>query len=88
VRRHLDRHLLGHLQPVRLDARDLLRVVREEAHRRDPEVGEDLVADPPLPLVGGETEREVRVDGVEAALLQLVCPELVEEADPRPSCAM
>ena len=72
VRRHLDRHLLGHVEAERLQARDLLRVVRQQANRRQPEVGEDLVADPPLPLVGGEAEREVRVDRVEPLLLQLV----------------
>src|SRR5262249_46666783 len=78
VRRHLDRHLLRHLQPVRLDARDLLRIVRQQAHSGDPEVGEDLVPDPPLPLVGGEAEGEVRVDRVESPLLELVGLELVE----------
>src|SRR5579875_4008734 len=84
MRRHLDRHLLGHLEAVRLEAGDLLRVVRQEAQRRDPQVGEDLVADAPLPLVGGEAEGEVRVDRVEAPLLQLVGLQLVEQADAAP----
>src|SRR5437588_9428105 len=43
-RRGLDRHLLDYLEPEALDARDLLRIVREDPDRRQPEVGEDLVA--------------------------------------------
>src|SRR6266508_2804003 len=46
VRRDLDRHLLDDRQAEALDARDLLRVVREDSNRREPEIGEDLVADP------------------------------------------
>ena len=80
VRRHLDRHLLHDPQPVALEARDLARVVRQDPDRREPEVGEDLVADPPLPRVLREPELEVRLDGVEPALLlELVRAELVEE---------
>ena len=66
VRRHLDRHLLGDRQPVRDGALELPRVVRQQADRRQAEVGEDLVADPVLARVGGEAEREVRLDGVAA----------------------
>src|SRR5207248_3659237 len=57
VRRHFDRNLFGHLEPERLEARDLFRVVREQPDLREPELGEDLVADPPLALVGREAER-------------------------------
>ena len=81
VRRHLDRQLLGDAQPVRLEAGDLLRVVRQQPDRGQAEVGEDLVADPPLALVGGEAEREVGLDGVQPLLLQLVGLELCEQAD-------
>ena len=59
----------------------LLRVVREDADRRQPEVGEDLDADPVLARVGGEAELEVRLDRVEALLLQLVGLQLVQQAD-------
>ena len=51
---------------------DLLRVVRQDADRRQPEVGEDLVADPVVARVGREAELEVRLDRVEPVLLQLV----------------
>ena len=82
VRRHLDRHLLDHRQPVALEPADLLRVVRQDPDRREAEVGEDLVADPPLARVGREAELEVRLDRVEPLLLQLVGAQLVEQADP------
>ena len=81
VRRDLDRHLLDHGQPVAVEPADLLRVVREDADRRQAEVGEDLVADPVLARVRREAELEVRLDGVEAVLLQLVRAQLVQQAD-------
>ena len=49
--------------------------------RGQPEVGEDLVPDPALALVGREPEREVRVDGVHPLLLQLVRLQLVQQPD-------
>ena len=62
---------------------EILRgVVGEDTDRRQAEVGKDLRPDPVLACVGLEAELEVRLDGVEALLLQLVRAELVEEADP------
>src|SRR5829696_2274130 len=84
VGRNLDRHLLDDREAEALEADDLLRVVREDADRREAEVGEDLVPDTPVARVGGEAELEVRLDRVEAVFLQLVCAQLVEEADPAP----
>src|SRR6266540_798980 len=81
VRRDLDRHLLDDRQAEALDARDLLRVVREDSNRREPEIGEDLVADPVFAHVGRETELEVGLDGVHPVLLELVGLQLVEKAD-------
>ena len=60
---------------------DLARIVREDPDGAQPEVGEDLVADPPLARVGREAELEVRLDRVEPLLLQLVRLELVQQAD-------
>ncbi len=88
VGRDLDRHLLDHRQPEAVDARQLLRVVREDADRRQPEVGEDLVADPVVARVGREAELDVGLDGVEALLLELVGRSLLSRPMPRPSCAM
>src|SRR5262249_3145109 len=62
-------------------------VVREDADGRQAEVGEDLVADAPLARIGWEAEREVRLDGVEAARLQLVRAQLVQQADSAPLLA-
>src|SRR5262249_42214114 len=78
----LDRHLLDDRQAEALHARGLARVVGEDADRAEAEVGEDLVADAPLPRVGRKAELEVRLDRVEALLLQLVRLQLVEEPDP------
>ena len=46
-----------------------------------PRSDEDLVADPVVARVGGEAELEVRLDGVETLLLQLVRAQLVDQAD-------
>ena len=54
VRRRLDGHLFDDRQPEPFDPRELLRVVREDPDRRQAEVGEDLVPDPPVPGVGGK----------------------------------
>src|SRR5581483_3405705 len=81
VRSDLDRHLLDHGEAEAVDAGELLRVVREDADRRQAEVGEDLVADPVVARIGGKAEAQVRVDRVEALLLQLVRRELVEQPD-------
>src|SRR4029079_9285983 len=77
----LDRHLLDHLQPEAVDARELPRIVREDADRGQPEVGEDLVADAVLARILGQPELDVGLDGVHPLLLQLVRLELVEEPD-------
>src|SRR5918994_4417296 len=78
----LERDLLDDGQAVAVEARELARVVREDANRRQAEVGEDLVADPPLPRVGREAESEVRLHRVEPVRLQVVRAELVQKADP------
>ena len=88
VRGDLDRHLLDDREPEAVDAGELLRVVREDADRRQPEVGEDLVADPVVARVGREAELEVRLDRVEPLRLQLVGRSLFSRPIPRPSCAM
>src|SRR5262245_24307716 len=81
VRGDLDRHLLDHGESETLDAGHLLRIVREDADRREAEVGEDLAPDPVFAHVCREAELEVRLDRVESGLLQLVGLELVEKAD-------
>src|SRR5438477_8707530 len=82
VRRHLDRHLLHDLEAEALYPGDLARVVRENADRRQPELREDLRADPVVARVRREAELDVCLDGVASLLLQLVRLQLVQQADP------
>src|SRR5437867_3747113 len=84
IRLHLDGLLRDDGQAESRDARDLLRVVREYANRRQTEVRQDLRADAVFARVGRKAELEIRLDGVETRLLQLVGTELVEEADASP----
>src|SRR4029453_12678891 len=76
-----DRELLRDCQTVALQAGQLLGVVRQDPNRAQAEVGEDLVADPPLSRIGRIAELEVRLDRVEPALLQLVRLQLRKQAD-------
>ena len=64
VRRDHNRNLLDDRQPVAGDA-ELARVVRQQANGREPEVDEDLVADPLVALVGAESQLQVGLDRVE-----------------------
>ena len=82
VRGDLDRDALDDLEAVALEADDLHGVVREEPDPREPEVGEDLRADAVVAHVGAEAEHLVRLDRVEALVLERVGLELVLEADP------
>ena len=79
--RHDRRDPLGDLEAEALEAAVLGRVVRDEPHRGDAEVDEDLRADAVLPAVDGQAELEVGVDGVAALLLQAVGGDLVADAD-------
>ena len=81
VRRHLDRHLLDHREAVALEPGQLLGVVREDADRAEPEFRKDLVPDAVVAGIGGKAELEIRIDGIETVLLELVRPELVEQPD-------
>src|SRR6185503_18179526 len=55
----LDRDLVGHAQAVALEPDDLLRVVGEQPNRRQPEVDENLRADPVVAQVGRQPELEI-----------------------------
>ena len=75
-----DRQLVGHPQPVALETDDLLGVVRQQADRGQPQVDEDLGPDSVVAQVRRQPQLQVGVHSVEAALLQLVGPQLVEQA--------
>src|ERR1700722_1354566 len=81
VRRNDERDLVRHLEAVAAQAVVLPRVVGEHHHPLDPEVRQDLGADPIVALVDRQAEAEIRLDGVEAAILERVRTELVHEAD-------
>src|SRR5262245_32435057 len=82
VRGDLERRARDDVDPVALEAADLLRVVREEADAAHAEVAEDLCADAVVAQILAEAELEVRLDRVEAAVLERVRADLVGEADP------
>src|SRR5207249_3960421 len=80
-RRH-DRHALDDFEAVAFEAGALGGVVRDQPDLVQVEVGQDLHADAVVAAVGGEAERLVGLDGIEALLLlELVGTHLVAEAD-------
>src|SRR5512145_1170297 len=81
IRLYFKGYPLQHLQAVPVEARALGGVVREQSEIAEPEVHEDLGADPVVALIRLEAERMVRLDGVHTLLLQLVSANLVVQAD-------
>src|SRR5262249_34235320 len=84
VRLDLDRLLRDDLETESADPGDLVRCVCEHADAREPEVGGDLGADAVLARIGLEAELDVRLDRVQALLLELVRAQLVEQPDAAP----
>src|SRR5207247_8652707 len=77
-----DGDALDDFEAVALEASALGGVVRDQPNLVQVEVGEDLHTDAVVAAVGGEAERFVRLDGIEALLLlELVGTHLVAEAD-------
>ena len=72
---------LGHVDAEVLQALRLVRVVGHQPHRLDAEVAQHLGRGAVVAGVGGQAEVEVGVDGVAAAVLQLVGLQLGDEAD-------
>ena len=70
------------LETVAVEPPVLGGIVRHEAHRGDPQVDEDLGADPVLAGVDREAQLDVGLDRVAAFVLEGVGTQLVAEADP------
>ncbi len=86
-RRRFDRHLLHDFKPVAAEADDLARVVGHEADLPHAEVVDDLGTDAVIAQIHREAEFEVRFDGVETLLLELVGQDFAVQADAAPFVA-
>src|SRR6185436_7088954 len=78
VRGNLDRHALDDGEAVALEPHALARIVREQSQILDAEVDEHLRADAVVPWIGREPQRDVRLDRVHPAILELVGAHLVD----------
>src|SRR5687767_10503234 len=67
----LERHPAHDLEAVPLEPDELPRVVRHQADLVEPQLVQDLRADPVVALVGLETQRLVGGDGVVPLVLEL-----------------
>src|SRR5207245_868891 len=63
---------------------DLRRVVRHETHRADPELLKDRCRGRVVAGVDRQAKLDIGIDRVEAAVLEAVRTDLVEEPDPPP----
>src|SRR5690606_5550841 len=80
--RDLDRLAPRDLEAVPFEPHDLARIVREDPDRAQPQVEEDLSADPEVAQIRLEAEGLVRLHRVLALVLERVRADLVREADP------
>ena len=81
----LDRELVDDLESEGVEAGQFLGVVREEAHLRDAEVGQDLGADAVLAHVGRKAERFVGLTVSSPWSWSLYAWSLCARPMPRPS---
>src|SRR5487761_2235468 len=77
----LERDALGDVETESFEPPILAGVIGHQAHRRDPQVDEDLRPDPVLARIDGQSEFQVGVDGVAAILLKCVGADLVTKSD-------
>src|SRR2546425_12096725 len=80
--RYLERNRIRDREAISLQADELARVVREQSHRLDAQVSQNLCTDPVITLVGLESQAFVGLDGIEPLILQLVRADFVRETDP------
>ncbi len=78
----MERDQLHDGEAIPLDAGPLGGVVRHQPHGRHAQVAEDLGSDAVVASVLGQSEIEIRLDGVPAGVLDRIGLELVHEADP------
>ena len=84
---HHQGHAVLHLQAVAPQAGNLAGVVGDQAQAMNPQVAEDLGTDAVVAQVRREAQAFVGLHRVEAAVLQGVGPQLVDQADPTPLLA-
>ena len=77
-----ERHSREHVDPESLAGSPLLGRVRHQPHARHPERAQQKRRGVVAARVLGQTEREVRVQGVETGPLESVGSDLVRESDP------
>ena len=82
-----ERHPLHHLEPVAAHRPDLAGVVGEQPQLAHAQVVEDLGPHAVVAQVGREAQRQVGLDRVQAAVLQVVGLDLVDQADAAPFLA-
>ena len=84
VNRKLVIYPLDDRNPVSFHLLNLFRIIGHEAYARHPEFLEHFRRHPVIPLVGRKTEGDIRVDCVEACILEGIGADLVHEPDPPP----
>ena len=84
---HHQRYPILHLQAVAAQAGNLARVVGDQAQPVHPQIAQDLSTHAVVAEIGGEAQAFIGLHRVQAAILQGVGPQLVDQADPTPLLA-
>jgi len=84
VRRIDQRNPLRDFEPVPLQPHDLARIVGDQPDLAQPEVAENLRADPIIPQIGREPQMLVRLHGVHPRFLERIGVDLTFQADAPP----
>ena len=88
LRRDLDRNLLDDGETEAVEPGELARVVGQDANRRQAEVGEYLVADPPLRASAGKPSSRFASTVSSPVSCSSYALSLLSSPIPRPSCPM
>src|SRR5439155_3576369 len=81
VRWHHNRYSLSHLDPVKLQILQLIRIIRQELDRFHVKRHQHVCCDVVVSFVRPEAQLLVRLNSVETCILQLVGLDLVDETD-------
>jgi hypothetical protein len=82
IDRRLEWHSVGDFNARACQTVELGWIVGEQHNPRAIQYPQHMCGDPVIALIVIEAERDVGVEGIEAVVLQLICPHLVGETKP------
>ena len=84
ARRNLESNPLHNLDPISLQANDLLGIVCHQTDLSKPQIDENLRTEPIIPQIGLESQVMVGLNGISTLILKAVCPQFVDQTNASP----